>query len=397
MFDISDAVPNAPAPPAGEATNSDIASHLQDPLSTLNAAAERMLGDLDLSVLTKTTYRHGVNALIRCLHALDGADRAADALDPYPIARLSEETLAAFTRWLRQAYPDPRARPGDASASVTTRTARTYLVAARRLMNWLDLHDLLPEGVSYERMVRRIDAGRGQRRQGYQQRRVDPEVVRVLSYYLRQPLPEDRGPARLTLLRNRLLMAMLYDTGMRISEALALSREDVLDGRAQKLRLVRTKNGKPRTVFLSDDTRRLIQQYVAERSDSVYSPLFASHGRGKAAGSVRGAITPAHAWRLVKEAAKAEGLYTNTSPHSLRHRRAQDLLDEGMPLEWVAALLGHQHPDTTRVVYAWETDENRLAGMVHEYGHSIMELVRTSDQAQAALPSEPTEPPHPTN
>ena len=73
--------------------------------------------------------------------------------------------------------------------------------------------------------------------------------MRVLTYYARQPLPETACARRLIVLRNRALMALLYDTGMRISEALALSREDVLDGRALKVRLVRTKNGKPRTVF----------------------------------------------------------------------------------------------------------------------------------------------------
>jgi len=168
-------------------------------------------------------------------------------------------------------------------------------------------------------------------------------------------------------------MAFLYDTGTRISEALALTREDVLDGRAAKVRLTRTKNGKPRTVFLADETRRLLREYIREREDSVYAPLFVSHGRGQG-----GAITPSHAWLLVKKAAQAEGLYQNTSPHSLRHRRAQDLLDEGMPLEWVAALLGHQHPDTTRVVYAWETDEERLGDMVATYGMSPSQAQKKS-------------------
>jgi len=349
----------------------------------VNDASEAMLADLELSPLTKTTYRHGLNALIRYLHVAREDYEGADALAPCPIAWIDEETLAGFARWLREAYPDPRARRGEDLGP--TRTARTYMVAARRLMNYLDLRDLLPEGVSYERMARRIDAGRGHRRQGYPQRRVDPDVMRVLTHYMRQKLP-DRGARRLVILRNRVLMALLYDTGMRISEALALSREDVLDGRAQKVRLTRTKNGKPRTVFLGDETRRLIGEYVRERehaipSDDVYGPLFLSHGRSgakapavasrpSADASRKGvsAITPAHAWRIVKDAAKAEGLYENTSPHSLRHRRAQDLLDEGMPLEWVAALLGHEHPDTTRVVYAWETDEERLADMVATFG-----------------------------
>jgi integrase len=349
MDDLSSAQPTPPTSDPGS-------------IRTVNAAADRMLDDLDLSPLSKETYRHGLNALIRHLHLSRGDDVEADALADCPLDYIQEHTLYHFDRWLREAYPDPRATP-QAAASESTRTSRTYLVAARRLMNWLDLHDLLPAGVTYDRMRRRIDQGRGQRRQSYQQRRTDPQVTRVLTHYLRKPLPKTKGARRLALLRNRALMSLLYDTGMRISEALALTREDVLDGRASRLRLTVTKNGRPRTVFLSDESRRLIGAYVKEREDAVYAPLFVSHGRGKGT-----AITAGHAWLLVKQAAKAEGLYGNTSPHSLRHRRAQDLLDEGMPLEWVAALLGHEHPDTTRIVYAWETDENMLGDMVATYG-----------------------------
>jgi len=335
-------------------------------LTTLNEAADVMLADLELSPLSKRTYRHGVNALVRYLHSSRGAHKDADDLAPCPLAWIDEETLAGFNRWLREAYPDSDADQHDAGHAAT-RTTRTYMVAARRLMNWLDLRDLLPEGVSYERMVRRIDEGRGRRRQGYKKRPVDPDVVRVITHYMRQRLPE-KGQKRLTLLRNRALMAFLYDTGVRISEALALTREDVLDGRARKVRLTRTKNGKPRTVFLSDETRQLLRAYTRERSDGRRAPLFASHGRGKGT-----AISARHAWKLVRDAAVAEGLYESTSPHSLRHRRAQDLLDEGMPLEWVSALLGHEHADTTRVVYAWETDEDRLGDLVSTYGLSLRE------------------------
>jgi len=331
---------------------------------TLNQAADDMLADLVLSPLTKKTYRYGLNALIRFLHYQRGDDAAADTLGPCAISMIDEDTLSAFGRWLRGAYPDPRAQRAQSGQDATeTRTARTYMVAAKRLLNWLDLRDLLPESVSYERMVRRIDQGMGQRRTSYVKRKVDPEVMRVLTHYLRQALPQPKGARRLVLLRNRALMALLYDTGMRVSEALALTREDVLDGRARKIRLTQTKNGKPRTVFISEETRTLLADYVREREDSVFASLFPSHGRGKGL-----AITPHQAWLVVKKAARAEGLYANTSPHALRHRRAQDLLDEGMPLEWVAALLGHEHPDTTRVVYAWETDEERLADMVDTYG-----------------------------
>lgn len=342
---------------------------------TLNDAADEMLRDLALSPLTKKTYRYGLNALIRFLHVQRNDDTAADALAPCSISVIDEDTLLGFSRWLRDAYPDPRSHKAPEGAT-ETRTTRTYMVAAKRLLNWLDLRGLLPSGVSYERMVRRIDQGTGQQRQGYVKRKIDPEVMRVLTHYLRQTLPSKLGARRLALLRNRALMALLYDTGMRVSEALALTREDVLDGRARKIRLTQTKNGKPRTVFLSEETRALLGGYIHEREDSVFDALFPSHGRGKGS-----SITPHQAWLVVKKAARAEGLYDNTSPHALRHRRAQDLLDEGMPLEWVAALLGHEHPDTTRVVYAWETDEERLADMVDTYGLRPSEAGQKDDAA----------------
>ena len=348
--------------------------------TSVDEAAKRTIEDLELRALSKRTYRCGLEAFVRFLKGEKYNGFRGDASAPYPIALLGEETLADFNRWLRRTYVSRRIAGGEARGErlpeeSATRTQMVYLVAARHLMNWLDLNDLLSPDVSYERMVRLITSTRGRRRQAYRRRPVDPAVVQVLSYYQRQALPDGPAQKRLILLRNRALMAFLYDTATRISEALALTREDVLDGRARKVRLSITKNGRPRTVFMSNETRRLIREYVAERTDDVFAPLFVSHGRNKGS-----SLTPAHAWNIVKEAARAEGLYQNTSPHSLRHRRAQDLLDEGMPLEWVAALLGHERPDTTRIVYAWETDEDRLGDMVATYGHTPSEAAsQTTD------------------
>lgn len=311
---------------------------------TLSELCEQMIDGLDLSQRSKDTYRYGLQRF----QEFQGDD---------PI---TEATLYEFYTWLKQEYPPE-------TGNAPTRTAKTYLVAARRLMNWMDLQNLLPEGVSYERMARRIDQGRGSRRESYKQRNTDDRVIDVVNYYLCQELP-NHPIRRIVLLRNRALVSLLYDTATRISEALALTREDVLDGRAHKVKLTITKNSKPRTVFLSDQTRRLIREYTQERKDGPYAPLFISHGRDEGK-----PITASRAWQIVKEAATARGLFKTTSPHSLRHRRAQDLLDEGMPLEWVAALLGHERPDTTRIVYAFKTDEERLADMVDTYGLTIEE------------------------
>jgi integrase len=71
--------------------------------------------------------------------------------------------------------------------------------------------------------------------------------------------------------------------------------------------------------------------------------------------------------RAVKTAAKAQGLSAITSPHSFRHYRATQLLNEGMPLESVQAYLGHASPATTRVVYA-HTKTAVLKDQLRTYG-----------------------------
>ena len=291
----------------------------------------QMLRELDLSPKTKRAYFWGLQALV-------------SYLTRRPI---TETTLIEYAADLREHDNAPR-------------TVGAYLVAAKRYLRWLGLRDHLPQGVSYQRMAEHLsDAGK--RREGYRQRKTDPRILCILDYYGKDTPKE--GAARLRALRNHALLWFLYDTGTRISEALALTRAEVQDGEAGKVRLTETKNGKPRTVFVGKEARALIRAYVAARQDGADAPLFVSHGRDKGE-----AITPARACQIVKEAAKALGLYKSTSPHTLRHARAQGLLDEGMPLEWVAALLGHEHPDTTRTVYAFETDEDKLADMVETYG-----------------------------
>lgn len=303
----------------------------------LSDAAAAAIAALDLREITKHTYVALNRSWLRFLG--DGA--TADAL--------TNQALLDYRLWLRDEAGHPR------------RVVQNYITAAKHVLCWLDLNESLPDGVTFSRMEEVLAGTKGRRREPYIQRKTDPEIARLLGYYLDLPLPA-AGAARLILLRNRALVQTLYDAGMRISEALALTRDDVADGRALKVRLVHTKNGKPRTVFLSD-CRPLIQAYCAARADGRHAPLFVSHGRDRG-----GALTPRQALNVVKIAARALGLLDTTSPHSLRHARAQQLFDAGMPLEWVATLLGHSNPGTTRTIYAFETDETRLQKMVAKYG-----------------------------
>lgn len=319
-------------------------------VSTIEDAATMMLADSRLRPASTRTYKYAIDAFIRFLHELNGNDHAVT------IASLDVNVLADYNRWLKGRY--------------AARTVKTYLAGAAQLTRWLDVHDLLSDVVFYDRMARRIDGARGRPHEGYKKKQVDPNIMSILSFLINKPMPSSKRD-RLILLRDRALVAFLYDTATRVSEALSLTREDVADGWAESVELRQTKGGVPRPIFISADTRGLIRNYVNLRSDSIKAFLFVSHGRNR-----NTVLTAAHVWHIVRGLAKELGLLENTSPHSFRHKRAQDLFDEGMPLDWISALLGHVSPDTTRQVYAWKTDANRLAGMVQEYGKSPLQASR---------------------
>ena len=130
-----------------------------------------------------------------------------------------------------------------------------------------------------------------------------------------------------------------------MSEVAALTRESVLGGRVSEAHL-QGKGGYSRVILFTPEAMTAIRSYLKERKDS-YPALFISHGRNQGDGLSRCSI-----WRVVKRAAGALDLYESTSPHSFRHYRATQLLNEGMPLESVQAYLGHQDIATTRKVYA---------------------------------------------
>ena len=305
---------------------------------------------LDLAETTRQTYTMGLRAFGRFLNDKPYKD------DPrqYPI-----DILAAFRLWLLETY--------------NPRTCNAYHAAAENLLRWLGMRGVLANDSAYARMVQRYKDSKSRAHNGsYVARPIDPDIHKLLTYYVDMPLPKTYK-RRLLVLRNRALVAFLYDTAARINEALALTRADVGDGKLDKVILYKTKGDKPRTVFLSEDTRRLIHEYTAARADSLSAPLFLSHGRNH--DRVHG-LSAHQAWGIIKAAAKAEGLLKNTSPHCLRHARAQDLLDAGMPLEWITALLGHESPGTTRNVYAPHVNTARLGALLEEYGKTPTEWAK---------------------
>ncbi len=320
---------------------------------------------------TADTYRWALAALSRFIEDTHYAGHGAGDADDedttaFPVVRLEDDILEEFYYWLSDQYKSQQ-------------TVRTYLSATRRFFTWLDARNLLAADFQLGKAQSRLRAAQGaKQRVPYKHRRVDPELPKVVTYYDNLPLPQgDERTARLErlkILRGRAIVHTLYASGGRVSEVASLTREMLLDGRLDEVHLV-GKGGQPRLILLTREAMRAIQAYIAERNDD-YPGVFISHGRGYGKALGRGTI-----WAVVKQAAKAVGLHKSTSPHSFRHFRATQLLNEGMPLESVQAYLGHQDISTTRKVYA-HTKTAVLRDQLDTFGRSPSESLEDLEAAR---------------
>lgn len=323
---------------------------------TLNSVQDEFLKTLQ-SPRTADTYRWALKAFSNFVEETGYAGYDPEASVPFPVERLSDDVLEVYFSWLNE-------------QDKSQQTVRTYLSALRRFLTWLDARDLFSSEFQLSKAHNRLKAAQGQKgRIPYKHRRVDPELPRVVTYYDSMPLPQGDGRqsrlARLKILRARAIVHTLYASGGRVSEVASLTREMVLDGRIDEVHIV-GKGGQPRLILLTRDAMRAIQVYLAERADDNPG-LFVSLGRGRGQPLGRGTM-----WAVVKEAAKSLGLHKATSPHSFRHFRATQLLNEGMPLESVQAYLGHQDISTTRKVYA-HTKTAVLRDQLSTFGRSPTE------------------------
>ena len=141
--------------------------------------------------------------------------------------------------------------------------------------------------------------------------------------------------------RERLLFTLLLETGMRISEALGIRLESIDFTPEQEFVIIRGKGDRIRLVPLLPemDCLGLLKEYITDRK-LVDGPLFRPHSGKKAQPmSYRTAL---FYWEQLREKA---GL--NYEIHQLRHSCATSLLNDGVDIEIIRQLLGHQDIQTT--------------------------------------------------
>ncbi len=256
---------------------------------------------------------------------------------------ITEEQVREFRLYLnRQAGT----KIGGRMETMKRRTQNYYLIALRAFLKFLrkrGVESLSPERIELAKVPERsLDL-------------ISPvELERLM-----------KAPAKDSLegKRDRAILELLFSTGLRISELCSLSIDDVDLTRDEFS--VRGKGDKIRVVFISDEARASIKEYLAGRKD-MDDALFVRYGKKAHVGEDT-RITPRTVQRLLKHYAVKAGITRKVTPHVIRHSFATDLLSNGADLRSVQALLGHAHIGTTQI-YTHVTDAHLRA--VHKKFHS---------------------------
>jgi len=259
---------------------------------------------------------------------------------------LSKNTLAAYRRDLRLfgdwlAHARQRTLLDTNEADLAAYFAHRYAQAKLRASSQARLHSSLKRFFQFALRERRLAA--------------DPTLK------LDTPKKPQRFPKSLTEadveallaapklgsalgLRDRAMLEMLYATGLRVSELVALKLIEI----SQDMGVVRVfgKGGKERMVPMGEEASIWLTRYLKEARPALLARAQSDAAFVTARG---GAMTRQAFWYLIKKHARASVPGKALSPHTLRHAFATHLLNHGADLRVVQMLLGHADISTTQI------------------------------------------------
>ena len=262
---------------------------------------------------TLESYRHGVQTYLDFLQQHRGGALALDDLKT-----VSAAEVRAFLAARRQ---------GGGGKGLSPRSLSQNLSAVRSFHQWLDRR----LGIANDSVA----LVRGPK--------IKPTVPRPVSEDQARGLLREAGTDTALeaweAARDAAVLTLLYGCGLRISEALSLTRADAPLGETLR---VTGKGGKTRIAPVLPAVRAAVDDYVRQAPFALSPelPLFRAK-RG-------GALSPRHMQATMAKLRGALGLPDRATPHALRHSFATHLLGAGADLRSIQELLGHASLSTTQ-------------------------------------------------
>lgn len=136
--------------------------------------------------------------------------------------------------------------------------------------------------------------------------------------------------------KSRLMMSMLYSSGIRVSELVGIKVNDL--DLENKRGVVHGKGNKSRQIFLSEKLCQDIKLFLGKNPNTNF--LFTSKEE---------ALSTRNIQKIIKKAKEKAGITKKVTPHTLRHSFATHLLEAGVDIRKIQVLLGHSRIDTTQI------------------------------------------------
>lgn len=262
---------------------------------------QAMQRDNGLAANTLDAYRRDLNRYLRHL-ATQGVE-CLETVEHQHIARL----LHALS-----------------DAGLTSSTMARNLTSIKRFHQYL-----LLQGTTTHNPAELLDPPKLERRL--------PDVLTVAEIAALLAAPDPDEPLGQ---RDRAILAVLYATGIRVSELTALQQPALLLGRG----LVRIRGRRERMVPIAAKDARTLEHYLQQGRPHLARSASGDHVFLNAQG---GPLSRMSVWKIIKTA--GAGIGKEVSPHTLRHSFATHLLEGGANLRVVQELLGHADISTTQI------------------------------------------------
>jgi site-specific recombinase XerD len=249
--------------------------------------------------------------------------------------KINLDVIRNYRLWLN------RLKDATTREPLKKNTQNYHLIALRTFLKYLakrDIKSLAPEKIDLARLPER------------QVTFLEPKDIALI---LEMPL-KVADLEKIIQLRDKAILELLFCGGLRVSELASIKIEEINLQRDEFT--VRGKGGKNRVIFLSNQAKYWISQYLKQRKDD-HPYLFIGHDRAKKKRDEdQKGLTPRSIERAVQKYAKLAGINKEVTPHTLRHTFATDLLMNGADIRSVQAMLGHSSITTTQI-YTHITDQ----------------------------------------
>ena len=292
--------------------------------------------------LRKNTQENYKNYLEKFFHWLEQTKNSS--ILPH---QLTSEQIWAYRLFLSR-------QPSPATGKLLSKgTQNYYLIALRALLGYFVAKDILslpPDKIALAKADRGLKS------------------IKFLTLDQIGKLLASIEPKDDISIRDRAILEAFFSTGLRIAELVSLNLEqfsNLKDKKDLELGII-GKGGKPRVVYFSDRALNFIRKYLEIRNDVKYintKALFINFRDKSDDEDAR--LTPRSIERIVKKYALLSGTPIFTTPHTLRHSYATDLLNQGVDLRSIQEFLGHSNIATTQI-YTHVTNK-RLRDIHHQF------------------------------